>query len=78
MNYSKVGEIEMYILNERAKEMLKVYKLKNVAEYVGIHSNTLSEMIKKNRPCLKLPAYALTKFLDKDAEISDLFDRKEK
>jgi hypothetical protein len=66
----------MYILNEVAKSKLKYMKYSDVARTIGINAETLSEMVRKDRPCLKLPAYAITKFLDSEKEISDFFDRK--
>lgn len=67
----------MYLLNNEAKERLSQYKLKKVAETIGINPRTLSDMINKNRTCIKLTAYSLSKYLDKDAEIVDYFIRKE-
>lgn len=67
----------MYLLNNEAKERLNQYKLKKVAETIGINPRTLSDMINKNRTCIKLTAYSLSKYLDKDAEIVDYFTRKE-
>lgn len=66
----------MYILNDIAKERLLQFKLKAVAGIVGINYDNLSKMIKQDKPCIKLTAYALTKFLDKEAEIKDYFDKK--
>lgn len=65
----------MYKLKEETAEMFKVYKLNAVAERVGMNYRTLSEMINKDRSCIKITAYALTKFLDSEKEIDDLFDR---
>lgn len=65
----------MYILNDKAKFLLEQYKLKVVAERVGMNYRNLSSMIKHNKPCIKITAYAITKFLDKDLEINDLFER---
>ena len=67
----------MYLLNDYAKERLSQYKLKKVAETIGINPRTLSDMINKNRSCVKVTAYSLSKYLDKDAEIIDYFTRKE-
>lgn len=65
----------MYKLKEETIEMLKLFKMNAVAERVGMNYRTLSEMINKDRPCIKITAYALTKFLDSEKEIEDLFDR---
>lgn len=69
---------KLYILNDKAIEKLKLYKLQKVAETVGINYRTLSQMINQSRPCMKITAYCLTKFIDKDSEIKDYFIRKEK
>ena len=66
----------MYILNEKAKELLRMYKLYTVAKTVGINTDTLSKMIKQNKPCIKITAYCITKFLNSDAEIEDYFEKK--
>lgn len=68
----------MYVLKEETKTMLLPYKLKAVAETVGMNYDTLSKMIKQNKPCIKLTAYCITKYLDSEKEILDFFDRKEK
>lgn len=67
----------MYILNDKAKDLLSYYKIKLVAQAIGINATTLSDMIKKDRSCIKLTAYCLTKFLNPEAEIQDYFTRKE-
>lgn len=65
----------MYVLNDKAKELLKNFKIGRIAEIVGINRYTLSCMIKKDKPCMKLTAYCLTKLLNADAEINDYFTR---
>lgn len=67
----------MYILTEDAKKELLYFKLGAVASEVGINYDTLSKMIKQNKPCIKLTAYAITKFLSSEKEITDYFIRKE-
>ena len=67
----------MYILNDKAKELLMNFKFKWVANTVGINPDTLSKMVKQGKPCMKLTAYCLTKLLNADAEIEDYFTRVE-
>ena len=67
----------MYILNSKGKELLSNFKLKKIAEIVGINPETLGQMVKKDRPCRKITAYCLTKILNADAEIEDYFIRKD-
>lgn len=66
----------MYVLKDEYKHLFQKYKLKYVAEIVGMNQRNLSSMIIHNKPCIKITAYALTKFLDSDKEILDFFDRK--
>ena len=68
----------MYVLNDKAKELLSHFKFKWIAKTIGINPDTLSKMVKKNKPCMKLTAYCLTKLLNADAEIDDYFIREEK
>lgn len=68
----------MYVLNEYGLEKLNMYKTKVVSEKLGIGVLTLREIRTKHKPILKLPAYAITKFLDSEAEIEDYFIVKEK
>lgn len=65
----------MYKLKEETKVLLGFYKRNAVAKTVGMNYMTLGEMIKNNRPCIKITAYALTKFLDSEKEIEDFFYR---
>lgn len=65
----------MYVLNDKSKELLKNFKFKWVAKTIGINPNTLSQMVKKNKPCMKLTAYCLTKLLNANAEIDEYFIR---
>lgn len=67
----------MYTLKEETKKRLLPYKLCAVAKEIGINYQSLSDMIKKNKPCMKLTAYCITKYLDSEKEILDFFDRKE-
>ena len=68
----------MYVLNERGIQELNMYKTKVLSEKIGISVLTLREIRTKHKPILKLPAYAITKFLDSEAEIKDYFIIKEK
>lgn len=67
----------MFTLKEETKRLLSLYKLKSVASEIGINYTTLSDMIKRDKPCMKLTAYAIAKLLDGNKEILDYFDRKE-
>lgn len=67
----------MYILNDRTKNLLMNFKFKWIAKTIGINPDTLSKMVKKDKPCMKLTAYCLTKLLNENAEIEDYFIRKD-
>ena len=65
----------MYILKDETKLMLAPYKLGAVATEIGINYDSLSKMIKQNKSCIKITAYAITKYLNNEKEIADFFDR---
>lgn len=67
----------MYTLKDSTKLMLEPYKFGAVAKEIGINYDTLSKMIKQDKSCIKLTAYAITKFLNSEKEIEDFFDRTE-
>jgi hypothetical protein len=63
----------MYYLKEETKAKLLQYKFTFVASEIGITSQKLGRIVKKNERCLRLTAYALTKFLDSSKNIEDFF-----
>lgn len=63
----------MYYLNEETKAKLLQYKFTHVASEIGITSQKLGRIVKKNEGCLRLTAYALTKFLDVEKNVEDFF-----
>lgn len=65
----------MYVLKEETKALLEPYKMTAVAKAIGINYDNLSKMIKQNKSCIKLTAYAITKFIDSEKEIEDFFER---
>lgn len=65
----------MYILNDEGLKQLSLYISKKVAETVGIHPKTVSELKKNRKPVNKQTAYCLTKFFDSNAEIEHFFIR---
>lgn len=68
----------MYVMNEKCKEIMKIYKIQEFAKVIGINDYNLSDIMKKNKPCLKQTAYCITKLINSDKEISDFFDYIEK
>lgn len=57
------------------KEVARTYNKVQVAKVIGITPDTLRRVINGKQVCSKLVAYAFTKFLNKDAEIEDYFER---
>lgn len=63
------------IREEQAERIKRKYKLNTMAEEVGISNTLLTFIFKRQRPCSKKTAYCITKYIDEDLEISDLFIR---
>ena len=68
----------MYYLNEEGKKLLSNFKLARIAKMIGINASTLNDIVKRDRRCMKLTAYCLTKLLNEDAEIEQYFIREDK
>ena len=62
----------MYIF----KEGLEV-KIKQVeaCKVIGITQANLSLILNRKMPCRKVVAFCITKYIDKEAEIEDFFER---
>lgn len=58
------------------KEIAKMYNKAEMAKVVGLNADNLRKVI-NGKPCSKLVAYCITKFLDSEAEITDYFIREE-
>ena len=58
------------------KEVAKMYNKAEMAKVVGLNADTLRKVI-NGKPCSKLVAYCITKFLNSEAEIKDYFVRGE-
>lgn len=63
----------MYVFKD--KQIAELYNKVKMAKIVGIHPNTLRNVLNKGVPCSKLMAYCITKFLNSEAEILDYFER---
>lgn len=63
----------MYVFKD--KKIAELYNKAQMAKIVGIHPNTLRNVLNKGVPCSKLMAYCITKFFDSEAEILDYFNR---
>ena len=66
------------IKEEQAERIKRRYKLSTMAEEVGISTTLITFIFKKLRPCSKKTAYAITKYIDSEAEIDDFFVRVDK
>lgn len=62
----------MYRFKDR--EAFKMYNKVQAAKVIGLHVDTLRRVVAGSQDCTKLVAYAITKFLDKNAEINIYFD----
>lgn len=63
------------IKEEQAERIKRRYKLSAMAKEVGISTTLITFIFKKLRPCSKKTAYAITKWIDSEAEIEDFFVR---
>ena len=55
------------------KDAVKQYNKGEMAKIIGLHPQTLRRIISGKQLCSKLVAYCITKFINKDAEITDYF-----
>lgn len=67
----------MYEMKEETVGILRKYKLGIVAKEIGINYDNLSKLMKHKKTCIKLTAYAITKFLNPEKEILDYFNENE-
>ena len=66
----------MYILKKEKLENLGFSTTqKKMAEDIGISEGYFSKILNSKRKCSKILAYAITKRLDANKEISDFFER---
>ena len=54
----------------------KLYNKEEMAKIVGLNPATLRRIFTKKQQCSKLVAYCITKFLNKEAEIANYFEKK--
>lgn len=57
------------------KKIREKYRIEYIANQVGISFTYLSLIINKRKHCSKMVAYAITKTIDSEAEIDELFER---
>ena len=63
----------MYIL----KNEMKIGNETKASKIIGIDIATLSRILHKKQKCSKILAYCITKYIDRNAEITDYFIREE-
>lgn len=64
----------MYLFKEELKEEItKRFKIKYIADNVGISTVYLSNILNSKTSTKKAIAYCITKMIDKEAEINDFF-----
>lgn len=64
----------MYILKENVKIAMNQ---RTLAQIIGIHEVTLSNIMKRKVSCRKVVALCIVHYIDKDAELLDYFDKVE-
>lgn len=60
---------------EKIKEKNPMFKVKGFAEIVGLKPCWTSLILNRKRTCGKTTAYCITKAIDPNLEIDDIFDR---
>ena len=64
----------MYVFKEERKdEVLSKFKIRHLANEIGIHEVQLYRILNNKSKTSKPVAYLFTKLVDKDAEIQDYF-----
>ena len=63
----------MWLFKDR--EIVKKYNKIEMAKEIGLHPDTIRKVTNGIQLCSKLVAYCITKFIDKDAEIEDFFEK---
>lgn len=53
--------------------LTKIIKQTAMAKEIGLDVATVNRIFNQKQKCSKLVAYCITKFLDKDKEVEDLF-----
>lgn len=64
----------MYILKEGLN--IKINQVQ-AGKIIGLTQPTLSNILNRKVACRKVTAFSITKYIDKDANIEDYFDRVE-
>lgn len=58
---------------DKYNEVISKYKIKGLADTIGITSTYLSLVLNNKSDCKKTVAYCITKAIDNEAEIDDYF-----
>lgn len=61
----------MYLMKDN--EMIKVINQSAMARVIGLTPATINRIFNRKQTCSKLVAYCITKFLDYNKNIEDLF-----
>lgn len=62
----------MYVFKEGVKVKIKQIE---ASEIIGLTQPTLSNILNRKVACRKVVAFSITKYISKDAEIEDYFER---
>lgn len=63
----------MYHFKDR--QLFSIYQITNSAKVIGISRQYLNDIVNGRSDCSKKVAYCITKFINKDKEIEDFFER---
>lgn len=70
-------EVEsMYVINDEGLRLLNLFKNKAIAETIGVAQITIGYIKNKRKPCNRQTAYCISKFIDKDSDVEDYFEKK--
>ncbi len=62
--------------SEKYNEVISKYKMKSIAERIGITPTYLSQILNNKKECKKTVAYCITKAINNSSEINDYFIQK--
>lgn len=77
--FKERGEKQMYVMKKKYSDLIKKNRSnRKIANVVGITEPYMSGIVNndKRRSITKMTAYAITKAIDENLEIADVFDLK--
>ena len=65
----------MYMLREDQLDLKRKIKQNYACEVIGLTNAVMSNILNRKVACRKVVAYCIVKFVDKEAEIEDYFEK---